>query len=152
MQGTLQKIDIKAIKRRILATSPPTDTLHRATLINSALVPLYNHVFMALPTAEADLDPLHREILGFLWTRTTDSVTTQKRRLVAAKRRVADTISQGNFCGPQIESHPKMLQENRCRERNHVHKNNRRDAQTKRTPQSNYTHRLTGPNRMGENR
>jgi hypothetical protein len=86
MQETFQKIDLKAIKRRILATSPPSDTLHRATLINSALVPLYNHVLMALPATETDLDPLHREILGFLWTRTSDAVTTQKRRLVAAKR------------------------------------------------------------------
>jgi hypothetical protein len=41
---------------------------------------------MALPATETDLDPLHREILGFLWTRTADAVTTQKRRLVAAKR------------------------------------------------------------------
>jgi hypothetical protein len=86
MQGTLQKIDVKATKRRILATSPPTDTLHRATLINSALIPLYNHVFMVLPATEADSDFLHKEILGFLWTRTTDSDTTQKRRLVAANR------------------------------------------------------------------
>jgi hypothetical protein len=86
MRETLQKIDLKAIKQRILATSPPTDTLHRATLINSALVPLYNHVLMALPATEIDLDPLYREILGFLWTRTSDAVTTQKRRLVAAKR------------------------------------------------------------------
>ncbi len=82
----MQKIDVKATKRRILATSPPTDTLHRATLINSALIPLYNHVFMVLPTTEADSDPLHKEILGFLWTRTADSVTTQKRRLVAVKK------------------------------------------------------------------
>jgi hypothetical protein len=102
IQGTLQKIDVKAIKRRILATSPPTDTLHRATLINSALVPLYNHVFMALPTTEVDLDPLHKEILGFLWTRTTDSVTTQKRRLVAANR-LSASFDKG---GLQIQ-HPK---------------------------------------------
>jgi hypothetical protein len=41
---------------------------------------------MVLPTTEADSDPLHKEILGFLWTRTADSVTTQKRRLVAVKK------------------------------------------------------------------
>jgi hypothetical protein len=102
MQGTLQKIDIKAIKKRILATSPLTDTLHRATLINSAFVPLYNHVFMALPTTEADLDPLQREVLGFMWARTTDSVMMQKRRLVAAKRLPA-SFDKG---GLQIQ-HPK---------------------------------------------
>jgi hypothetical protein len=52
---TLSKIDLKATKRRILATAPPTDVLHRATLINSALIPLYNHVLMALPATEKDL-------------------------------------------------------------------------------------------------
>jgi hypothetical protein len=86
MRETLQKIDLKAIKLRILATSPLTDTLHRATLINSALVPLCHHVLMALPATEKDLDPLYREVLGFLWTRTSDAVTIQKRRLVAAKQ------------------------------------------------------------------
>jgi hypothetical protein len=52
---TLNKIDLKTTKRRILATAPPTDILHRATLINSALTPLYNHVLMALPATEKDL-------------------------------------------------------------------------------------------------
>ena len=35
-----------------MATTPPTDLLHRATLINRALIPIYNHVFtvhMSLP-------------------------------------------------------------------------------------------------------
>ncbi len=83
---TTQKIDMKAVKRRILATTPPTDSLHRATLINSALVPLYNHVLMALPVTEAELNPLHKEILSFLWTRSKNLETIQKRRLVAVKR------------------------------------------------------------------
>jgi hypothetical protein len=77
---------MKAVKRRILATTPLTDILHRVTLINAAMVPMYNHVFMALPVAEEDLNTLHKEILSFLWTRTNDSNTIQKRRLVAAKR------------------------------------------------------------------
>ncbi len=67
-------------------STPPTDTLHRETLINSALVPLYNHVLMALPVTETELDPLHKEILSFLWTRSDNQETIQKRRLVAAKR------------------------------------------------------------------
>jgi hypothetical protein len=66
VRETIQKIDLKAVKRRILATTPPTDILHRATLINSALVPLYNHVLMSLPVAATELDPLHKEILSFL--------------------------------------------------------------------------------------
>jgi hypothetical protein len=57
---------------------------------------------MALPATETDLDPLHREILGFLWTRTSDAVTTQKRRLVATKR-LSASFDKG---GLQIQ-HPK---------------------------------------------
>ncbi len=45
----MEAIDPKAIKRRILATTPPTDILHGAVLINMALIPIYKHVFMALP-------------------------------------------------------------------------------------------------------
>jgi hypothetical protein len=86
VRETLNKIDLKAAKRRILATAPPTDILHRAILINSALVPLYNHVLMALPAREADLQPLYKEIKSFLWTRTENDTMIQKRRLVAAKR------------------------------------------------------------------
>jgi hypothetical protein len=55
---TINKIDLTTTRRRILATAPPTDILHRAMLINSALTPLYNHVFMALPVTENDLQPL----------------------------------------------------------------------------------------------
>jgi hypothetical protein len=86
MRETLQKIDLKSLKIRILATTPATDTLHRATLINSALVPLYNHVLLALPATEQELQPLDKEILSFVWTRTADSETVQKRRLVASKQ------------------------------------------------------------------
>ncbi len=82
----MQKIDLKAVKRRILATTPPTDTLHRATLVNAAMVPLYNHAFMALPIAEEETEAIHKEILSFLWTRTNDSNLIQKRRLVAVRR------------------------------------------------------------------
>jgi hypothetical protein len=89
VRETLHKIDLKSIKRRILATTPPTDILHRSTLINSAMTPLYNHIFMALPVTEQDLQPLTKEILSFLWTRTVDSETVQKRRLVASKRLAA---------------------------------------------------------------
>jgi hypothetical protein len=96
VRTTMQKIDVKAVKRRILATTPLTDTLHRATLINSAMVPLYNHAFMALPVAEEDTDTLYKEVLSFLWTRTNDSNYIKKRRLVAAKRLPA-SFDRGGF-------------------------------------------------------
>jgi hypothetical protein len=63
---TISKIDLKTTRRRILTTAPPTDILHRAILINSALVRLYNHVLMALPATEEDLQPLSKEIKSFL--------------------------------------------------------------------------------------
>jgi hypothetical protein len=66
IRETLNKIDLKATKRRILATAPHTDILHRATLINFALTLLYNHVLMALPATEKDLQPLYKEIKSFL--------------------------------------------------------------------------------------
>jgi hypothetical protein len=50
------------------------------------MVPLYNHVPVALPVTETELNPLYMEILSFLWTRTNNLDTIQKRRLVAAKR------------------------------------------------------------------
>jgi hypothetical protein len=41
---------------------------------------------MALPVTEEYLQPLYKEIKSFLWTRTENGTTIQKRRLVAAKR------------------------------------------------------------------
>jgi hypothetical protein len=38
-----------------MATAPPMDIVHKATLINRAMTPIYNHVFMALPAQEKDL-------------------------------------------------------------------------------------------------
>jgi hypothetical protein len=106
LSETLNKIDLKATKRRILATAPPTDILHRATLINSALVPLYNHVLMALQARETDLQPLNKEIKSFLWTRTENDTTIQKRWLVAAKR-LSASFDKG---GLQIQ-HPEETAE-----------------------------------------
>jgi len=86
MEATMANIQPKRIQRRIRATTPPTDLLHRAILINSALIPLYNHIFMALPLAGGQADTLHKEILNFLWTRQKDGVTRNKRKLVAKNR------------------------------------------------------------------
>jgi hypothetical protein len=86
IKATIEAIDPKAIKRRILATTPPTDILHRAVLINMALIPIYNHVLMALPVGKIYTDELQKEILKFLWTRQHEGQTKQKRRLVAKMR------------------------------------------------------------------
>ena len=65
---TLGKINPKAMRRWILATTPPTDLLHRAPMITQAVLPVYNHVFMALPILSAQTDELFEELLSFLWT------------------------------------------------------------------------------------
>ncbi len=62
---TKAKIEPKLIKRRILATTPPTDILHRANLVTTALIPVYNHVFMALPVEPHHTENLFSEILFF---------------------------------------------------------------------------------------
>ncbi len=67
IEETMRNTEAKRIKRRILATTPPTDLLHRALLINSALIPIYNHIFMALPTQEDHIKDLQQEIINFLW-------------------------------------------------------------------------------------
>lgn len=62
---TMEQINLKAIKRRILAPTPPMDTLHHATLINVTLLPIYNHVFMSL-VDKTYTDSLDKEVLTFL--------------------------------------------------------------------------------------
>ncbi len=44
VEASMAHIEPEAIKWCILATTSPTDILYRATLINTALRPLYNHV------------------------------------------------------------------------------------------------------------
>ncbi len=86
IEDTVRNTDAKRIKRRILATTPPTDLLHRALLINPALIPIYNHIFMALPTHEDHIKDLQQEIIDFLWTRQEEGAKIQKRRLIAKDR------------------------------------------------------------------
>jgi hypothetical protein len=86
IKATMEAIDPKAIKRRILATTPLTDLLHWAVLVNVAFLPIYNHIFMALPVDKTNTDNLQKDILKFLWTRTLDGHTKQKQGLVAKNR------------------------------------------------------------------
>jgi hypothetical protein len=44
VEATMANIEPKLVKRRILATTPPTDVLHRATLVTTALIRLQPHV------------------------------------------------------------------------------------------------------------
>jgi hypothetical protein len=101
VEANMASIEPKLVKRRILATTPPTDVLHRATLVTTALIPVYNHVFMALPVEPRHTEPLFSEILRFLWTKQVDGHPKQKRRLVAKKR-----ISAGLEMGGLGIQHP----------------------------------------------
>jgi hypothetical protein len=94
--NTMAKIEPKAVKRRILATTPPTDMLHRSTLVTTALIPVYNHVIMALPVESQHTESPFSEILRFLWTKQVDGQTKQKRRLVA-KTRIAAGLEMGGL-------------------------------------------------------
>jgi hypothetical protein len=95
-KATMASIEPKLVKRRILATTPPTDVLHRATLVTMALVPVYNHVFMALPIEPRHTESLFSEILRFLWTKQVDGHIKQKRHLVA-KKRISARLEMGGL-------------------------------------------------------
>jgi hypothetical protein len=59
-----------------LAITPPTDVLSRAKLL-----PVYNHVFMALPVNQNIPQSFMQRFSHFLWNKLVDGLTKQKRRL-----------------------------------------------------------------------
>ena len=108
---TMLQIAPKAITRRIMATTPPTDLLHRATLINVALLPIYNHVFMALPVSSEHTKNLFTEVLNFLWTRQQGGETVSRRRRVARDRISAD-LNMGGLRIPHPDDIIRGFQQN----------------------------------------
>ena len=96
MAETLRQISPKAIQRRIMATTPPTDMLHRSLLINTAFTPIYNHVMMALPIGTEHTAELDKVIKDFLWTRQKEGQTRQ-RRIRVSKRRLAASLDMGGL-------------------------------------------------------
>jgi len=86
IERTLDKIDPKLVKKRIQATTPPTSMLHRAILINVAIQPIYNHVFMAMPVQQERIQHIFDEIFSLLWTRRKDGITIFKRKVVSKSR------------------------------------------------------------------
>jgi hypothetical protein len=59
MEATMRNTEPKRIKRRILGTTPQMDILHSTLLINTALIPIYNHIFMALTVQKETMKKLH---------------------------------------------------------------------------------------------
>jgi hypothetical protein len=111
VEAMMAAIDPKAIEWQILATTPPTNMLHRALLVNLAFTPIYNHVFMALPITSNYTDELQKAVLKLLWTRQLDGHTKQKRRLVAKKRLGAGLATGGLGIQP-IENTVQGFQQN----------------------------------------
>ena len=111
IKATIAHINPKAIKRRIMATTPPTDLLHRATLINRALIPIYNHVFMSLPITNQITTDLCTDITSFLWTKQREGQTVAKRRLVA-KNRISASFGMGGLQIPDPQTTVEGLQIN----------------------------------------
>jgi hypothetical protein len=66
---------------------------------------------MALPATEKDHQPLYKEIKSFLWTRTENDSTIQKRHLVAAKR-LSASFDKGGLQIPYPEETAKGLRLN----------------------------------------
>jgi hypothetical protein len=104
-------IDPKTIERRILATTPPTDILHRALLVNLAFTPIYNHVFMALPISSNHIYELQKAVLKMLWTRQLDGQTKQKQRLVA-RNRLGAGLEMGGLGVQPLENSVQGFQQN----------------------------------------
>jgi len=100
---TMRQTEVKAIKRRILATTPPTDLLHRALLVNTAFTPIYNHILMALPIPQTILKEIDAEVGAFFWTRQKDGETKQKRKLVA-KSRISAEYNMGGLKVPTLQN------------------------------------------------
>ena len=111
VQATIAKIQPKSIRKRILATTPPTDLLHKARLLNQAILPLYNHVFMALPIFNQQIQQTFDEILSFLWTKQVDGNTVNKRRLVS-KNRIPASLEMGGLQIPHPSQTIQGLQQN----------------------------------------
>jgi len=82
----MENIDPKAIKKRILIASAPTNMFHKVILFNRVIKPIYNHVFMALPYNSEKTNEMFSEIIKFLWTSMKSGNTHKKRKLVAQKR------------------------------------------------------------------
>jgi hypothetical protein len=66
------------------------------------MTPLYNHVLMALLAIEEDLQPLYKETLSCLWTKTENSETIQKSCFVA-KKRLSTSFGMGGLQIPPLE-------------------------------------------------
>ena len=100
---TLRQAETKMQLKRILATTPPSDLLHRAQLVNVAFTPILNHILMALPVPEEVLEELNDEVYRFLWTRQQDGLEVWKRRRVA-KRRIPGNLHIGGLKIPTFQT------------------------------------------------
>jgi len=111
VRNTLNDLETKTVNRRILATIPTNDMLHKSRLINTACLPIYNHVFMTMPIDTEQKDKIEKEILKVLWTKQKEGQTLRKRKQVA-KYRMQGRYEIGGLEIPTIEQHAEGLQMN----------------------------------------
>jgi len=52
--------------------------LHKTILLNLAIQPIYEHVFMAIPNQADRIKLIFDEIFSMLWTKQKDKVTIVK--------------------------------------------------------------------------
>jgi hypothetical protein len=62
------------------------DLMHKRQLINMAILPAFNHIFMAFGFDERWGDIIDKNMLQLLWTQRSGGMVKQKRKLVAKKR------------------------------------------------------------------
>ncbi len=106
INNTIHAVQSKSVRRRILATSTPTDMLHRSILLNRTLIPLYTHIFMSLPAFPDHIQQICTDITNFMWQKMSDGVLRNKRKLVA-KMRLSASYEMG---GLQLINIPDMVE------------------------------------------
>jgi len=62
------------------------DLMHKRQLINMAILPAFNHIFMAFGFDERWGGIIDKKVLNLLWTQKSGGERRQKRRLIAKKR------------------------------------------------------------------
>jgi hypothetical protein len=92
-------------------------------LVTTTLIPVYNHVFMALPVEPPHTENLFSEILRFLWTKQVDGRTAQKRRLVA-KQRISAGLDMRGLGIPHPDEIIQGFRQNLIKKINRQHRQN----------------------------
>jgi hypothetical protein len=75
-----------------MATTATTDVLHRSTLITTALLPVYNHVFIALLVESTHTAELYKEVQCFLWIKQLDGKNKTEKETSSKEKTTGRTV------------------------------------------------------------